>query len=762
MPVAVSSDEGGVFLSWTRADTDRTGDLRRLVDALRSAGVPVWIDDAGIDPFDPIPEVVREGLSRSKLLLAWYSAAYPTRRACREELTLALLAAENAGQGERRVLVINPETSLEHVVEARLLDRRFATTEDLAGPAALAGRIAGRLAEVDGPFGSLPIPDPSRWYGGAGWQGSSDRFVGRLAEFWRVHDLLHRTTGLAGAGEAGRSVALVSGFGGVGKSLFAAEYAHLFTSCYPGGIVWLSAAGHAPSGAARTAEQSKAAAYTAMAGVAEFLNFERVPTLSTSSDPSDPSKFLREQMKSELDRRGRAVLWIVDDVATGLDAAGLDEWRCPGPMVHELITTRDHSQSRLPTVDLEVLQPADALSLLTQGRPLPPPERAEAEALAEELGYHPLACDVAGLYIAGSTTFAGYRRLLAGNIGRFDDLAADLGDRLAGDHTPQITATLATSLQQLEPDANAWQLLRLAGQLAPAPIPRWLLVAVFAELTPGGEDAAELALNQALQDRHRDGLWTYDPASTTVTVHVLVSAAAAAIDLQPQRRRPVRQAASAALTTVFDRLGADVRQHAVLNEVAVHASHLAADQDVDPQLLNALALYEWTLAPLLDLLENWRDRADATSKTHYAMANRYSRRNMVLGIPVVVLMTLVGASVFATLQESVNTGMRIVVGVASVLAAVLASLLIFFNYSEKAEKNRAAAENWSAIRREITEMLELHPAGRATRGDPKTYLDGLRTRLDETSAESPEMPDRLWARNLSQTQATDPSGPKAR
>ena len=172
---------------------------------------------------------------------------------------------------------------------------------------------------------------------------------------------------------------------------------------------------------------------------------------------------------------------------------------------------------------MDVLHPADAFSLLTQGKPLRPPERAEAEALAEELGFHPLACDVAGLQGRKHQL----RRLPAAarrNVGRFDELAAHLADQLPGGHARQITATLATSMQQL--GAEAWQLLRVAGVLAQAPIPRALLVAAFAQLASGGEEAAELALNQALQDPHCDGLFAYDLASEAITVHVLVSAAA--------------------------------------------------------------------------------------------------------------------------------------------------------------------------------------------------------------------------------------------
>jgi len=168
----------------------------------------------------------------------------------------------------------------------------------------------------------------------------------------------------------------------------------------------------------------------------------------------------------------------------------------------------------------------------------------------------------------------------------------------------------------------------------------------------------------------------------------------------------------------------------------------------------------WT-PRVLDLLHDWCRRADASAETHYAMANRLSSSNIVLGVPVVVLTTFVGTSVFATLQENVATGLRIVVGVVSVLAAVLASLQTFLRFGERAEKHRVAAEKWAAIRREITEMLALHPTYLASRGDPKDYLDKLRTRMDEVSTQSPEMPDRRWGRTLAVKQEAASARPPA-
>jgi hypothetical protein len=307
--------------------------------------------------------------------------------------------------------------------------------------------------------------------------------VGRLTTLWAIHDRLQRTTGLAGPGAAGRAVALVSGLGGVGKSLLAAEYAHLFAGCYPGGVVWLSAQGNDTVGRALAPGQSRAAADTAIAQVAtNALDLD-----VTSMDPAE----VREAVKSALQRRGEPTLWVIDDVPSGIGAADLDAWRCPGPCVAELLTTRDAAEGRLDRLALDVLDPADALALLSGGRPLDAAERDQAGLLAAELGYHPLACDVAGLYVRSSTSFAAYRRLIAGSLENFDALAAELSGQLPGDHARQITATLATSLNEL--GSQAWQLLRLAAQLAPVAIPKDLIAAVFADLASKPSTAVELA-----------------------------------------------------------------------------------------------------------------------------------------------------------------------------------------------------------------------------------------------------------------------------
>ena len=151
----------------------------------------------------------------------------------------------------------------------------------------------------------------------------------------------------------------------------------------------------------------------------------------------------------------------------------------------------------------------------------------------------------------------------------------------------------------------------------------------------------------------------------------------------------------------------------------------------------------WT-STVLDLLHDWDSRAAASSETHYRLAGRLASRHIWFGIPVVVLTTFVGTSVFATLQDDVNVNVRILVGAVSVLAAVLASLQTFLRFAERAEQHRVAAEEWASIRRDIAEKLALHPDYLATRGDPQEYLERVRARMDRVSRQSPELGEKAW------------------
>ena len=136
-----------VFVSYAHVDRERVVVLR---DALTRTGLRVWLDDGEIDTFASISRAIEHGLEHSRVLVAFYSHAYPLRRACQWELTAAMLAAQRAGRDPRdRVLVINPENGAGHVEPVELRDALYApppATEDAVGWHVVAERIAAQCA----------------------------------------------------------------------------------------------------------------------------------------------------------------------------------------------------------------------------------------------------------------------------------------------------------------------------------------------------------------------------------------------------------------------------------------------------------------------------------------------------------------------------------------------------------------------------------------------------------------------------------------
>jgi conflict system pore-forming effector with SLATT domain len=134
----------------------------------------------------------------------------------------------------------------------------------------------------------------------------------------------------------------------------------------------------------------------------------------------------------------------------------------------------------------------------------------------------------------------------------------------------------------------------------------------------------------------------------------------------------------------------------------------------------------------------WQGRVNESRAVHYETAKQYERRDLLLGVPVVMLTTLVGTSVFAALGQSVHLWAQIAVGLCSVVAAVLAGLQTFLRFAERAEKHRMVAVRYGALNRKIEALLALG-------GDlPRDQVLGLCKRIDDLSAEAPSTPNWVW------------------
>jgi hypothetical protein len=134
-----------------------------------------------------------------------------------------------------------------------------------------------------------------------------------------------------------------------------------------------------------------------------------------------------------------------------------------------------------------------------------------------------------------------------------------------------------------------------------------------------------------------------------------------------------------------------------------------------------------------EVLNDWYSRVVTTQRAHYLSADHYGHKKFLLGVPAVILSTVVGTTVFATLQKQPETWLQITVGLASVVAALLTSLQTFLGYSERAEKHRIAGAKYGALGRHL-EML------RASDNHNDQIIADLRKQLDDLAIESPNNP----------------------
>ncbi|MGH8563796.1 MAG: SLATT domain-containing protein [Gammaproteobacteria bacterium] len=144
------------------------------------------------------------------------------------------------------------------------------------------------------------------------------------------------------------------------------------------------------------------------------------------------------------------------------------------------------------------------------------------------------------------------------------------------------------------------------------------------------------------------------------------------------------------------------------------------------------------------LLKDWRQRSAAASEAHYKLASGLRRKNLMLGVPVVIFSSIVGTSLFATLADPnavIYPAFKITVGLISVAAAILAALQTFLRFGERAEKHVVAADWYAAVRRDIDQLLVLSAK---ERGTPKSCFDRIRKDMSKVGQQSPEIGDRLW------------------
>ncbi|MFD0338926.1 tetratricopeptide repeat protein [Streptomyces sp. NPDC127117] len=242
------------------------------------------------------------------------------------------------------------------------------------------------------------------------------------------------------------------------------------------------------------------------------------------------------------------------------------------PGGHHLATSRKATGWHTigPTLPLDLLDPAASVNLLCKiaygGRAPTSEQREEAEALAAELGYLPLALEQAGAYLHQTgKEIAAYRRALPRMLSKHSE---------GTDPERTVARVWNQSLKAIrERDPLAVTLLNAAAWLAPDNIPRTLLTPLASDV-----DEADDAVDEALGVLHAYNMITLSSHTPTFSVHrllqVVLRTPVPGTDHPTMGRSTAEQALVASLSPSGEPLLATIRQW---EELMPHITALATN-----------------------------------------------------------------------------------------------------------------------------------------------------------------------------------------
>lgn len=287
-----------------------------------------------------------------------------------------------------------------------------------------------------------PLPERHRMP----YHSLGEKFIGRVEAIWELHESLSRnnTTLLQGTG-------VLAGTGGLGKTQLATEYAHRFGSAYAGGVYWVDA------------DRGVTAMITQISTAAGV-------DIDTKVEEAEQTA----QLWRELNSRNLPCLIILDNFPENIP---LRPYLPISGRVHTVVTTRRQDLGQA-TVRLPVLSSDEAVRLLNSG------ERQlgdSATLLAERLGCLPLALELSKSYLNYRQDL-GVEQLIQemdreGELPILAEFASEYRDELPSRHQLNVASTFQLSWDITSDPAK--QVLRVMGELAPAPVPRTLLRSIL-------------------------------------------------------------------------------------------------------------------------------------------------------------------------------------------------------------------------------------------------------------------------------------------
>jgi hypothetical protein len=115
----------------------------------------------------------------------------------------------------------------------------------------------------------------------------------------------------------------------------------------------------------------------------------------------------------------------------------------------------------------------------------------------------------------------------------------------------------------------------------------------------------------------------------------------------------------------------------------------------------------------IDIIKDRMLKSNSFAHAHAIASERLGKWHYALGIPVVILTTIVGTAAFASLADlsKVNVTIAVLTGVFSATAATLAALQTFFSFGERSRNHAQASDKFFALWRRMQRTLLLDAGG---------------------------------------------------
>jgi hypothetical protein len=144
------------------------------------------------------------------------------------------------------------------------------------------------------------------------------------------------------------------------------------------------------------------------------------------------------------------------------------------------------------------------------------------------------------------------------------------------------------------------------------------------------------------------------------------------------------------------------------------------------------------------LMGKWADVAGCYRWLHDRSEKKYTKANMYITIPVIILSTLTGTANFALDSfidrdnYTAKSYAQATIGGISIFAGILTTLGNFLRFAQGSEAHRVSSVAWGKFQRQITVEISIHPNDRMECMD---FLHICRQDLDRLIEQSPPIPD---------------------